>query len=160
MIYLKEVDLTEIEIQKQKVEEAEAKLEKEREKLRNILATSVLDYFGMSPYCYYSSLKKDYITEDGYSVQIKDGYITVVKKVKDNLTMTFYTEIDRYSYIDVWFKYDSGRYIESPVAKNKMMKKYESEVIRMNKLLETERVYNPFEDFRSYYASMDFHETI
>lgn len=30
MIYLKEVDLTEIEIQKQKVEEAEAKLEKEK----------------------------------------------------------------------------------------------------------------------------------
>lgn len=159
MICLKEIDLSKAEEKKQKVISIRTELEKEQNELRDLLVVLNLDYYGTSPSNYYKSIKKDYVTDDDYSVRIEQGLISISKRLQENLTLMWretFSENTSFSIYRSIFRYDYGRHIDSPITKDKMAKKYKNEVMRIQEIIEEEKVYNPFSEYLEFYSFLDF----
>lgn len=160
MIHLKEINLSEVEKQKQKVMRIREELKKEEDKLRSSLVALNLDYYGTSPSNYYKSIEKNYVTEDGYSVMIENGTITISKKIQKNLTMIWMESFNPDTTFCVsrsTFKYDSNRYIESTIVKNEIAEKHKDEIARFQQILQEEQIFDPFSEYTKFYSFLDFH---
>lgn len=159
MIHLKEINLTEAEIQKQKVLSMRSQLKKETEKLKDMLVALNLDYYGTSPRDYYNNIKKEYATDDGYSVNIEKGQITITKRLRRNLTLIWtdtFNETTSFSSYRCYLNYDSGRISNSITSIIKLIEKHKNEINRIVEIIENERIYNPFSEFSEFYSLIDF----
>lgn len=133
MVQLKEIDLTDVELKKQRVLSIRAELAKEQEELKDMLVALNLDYYGMAPSKYYKSIHKEYLTDDGYSVQIKQGEISISKRLQENLMIIWKETFDANTEFSLYrslFIYDSGRHIDSFISKDRIAQKYKSEIGR------------------------------
>ena len=159
MIHLKEINLSEAEIQKQKVLSMRSQLKKEADKLKDMLVSLNLDYYGTSPREYYNNIKKEYVTDDGYSVNIEKGQITITKRLRRNLTIIWtgtFNETTFFSSYQCYLKYDSGRTSHSITSIIKLIEKHKNEINRIVEIIENERIYNPFSEFTEFYSFTDF----
>ena len=158
MVVLKEINLDPVRKQLEVVKSIQSKLDNEREVLKEILVTLNLDYYGTDPFNYYKTIKKDYITEDGYSVKIENKFIHISKRVKSNLIIKYIARFEanaEFSLYDLSFEYDSGRSIS--IKNQSMVKKNEMEIERMKEIYEGEKIFNPFKEFQGFYGILDFH---
>lgn len=159
MIHLKDIDLSEVEKKKQVIESIEQKLKKEQDELRDMLVALNLDYYGMAPSQFYKSISKKYITDDEYSVCIKNGTISISKRLKEDLLMTWSDIFNADTMINISrssFRYDSGRYVKSLIAQTNLAEKYTTVITRMAEILEEERICDPFTEYRKFYSFIDF----
>ena len=125
-----------------------------------MLVSLNLDYYGSSPSNYYKDIKKEYVTEDDYSVKIENGEISIVKKLQDNLTMEWKAKFNENTVFYVphaFFQYNSGRYIESSISKRKVVDKHIDKIKWMEEILEEEQTYNPFSEWSDFYSFTDFY---
>ena len=160
MVCLKEINLTEAEKQKQKVIDIAEELQKEQNKLRDMLVALNLEYYGTTPSNYYKSIKKCYVTDDGYSVIIEKGVISICKRIQTNLTITWsetFNETTAFSIYRCSFEYDSGRHTNSSIVKGEIAAKHKNEIKRMQEILKEEQIYNPFLEFSGFYSFIDFY---
>ena len=160
MVRLKEIDLTDVESKKQRVLSIRAELAKEQEELKDMLVALNLDYYGMVPSKYFKSIDKEYVTDDGYEVKINQGKISISKRLQENLMITWIESFDmdtKFSISRSFFRYDSGRNINSFISKDKIAEKYKNEIDRFRCILEEELVYNPFSEYRDFYSFIDFY---
>ena len=156
---LRDIDLTQASALREKIIFLNEELEAEKKKLTDLLVTLNLEYYGTSPSNYYNSIMKEYDTEDGFYVKIASGEIIISKKLKENLTVTFFARFDDFTEFSAYrceFIYASGRRVNEHCKKLEIMNKYCNISKRFEEILMSEKVYNPFTDFGEYYSFVDF----
>lgn len=160
MKVLREVDLSQATALMEKIGIMQHTLNEEKKRLTELLVNLNLEYYGSSPSEFYKSIHKEYCTEDGYSVKINSGDITISKKITDNLTvisMERFNEYTSFCLEHCAFVYDSGRHIEEPRQKRKLAEKHTGQFSRFEEILKGELVYNPFASFGKYISFTDFY---
>lgn len=156
---LRKIDLSEAEAKMNKVEAMKQVLDAEQKELTELLVKLNLEYYGTSPIEFYKAICKKYCTEDGFSVEIASGRITILKKIADNLTVIYkdsFREATRFDVFRCTFVYDSGRHIQWSHQKREFEEKYPEQFNRFEEILQEEQVYNPFIAFNEYISFTDF----
>ena len=159
MKILREVDLSQATAMMEKLEIIQQALNEEKKQLTELLVNLNLEYYGSSPSKFYKSIYKEYCTEDGFSVKIYSGDITISKKITDKLTvisMERFDEYTRFCLEHCAFVYDSGRHIEDPLQKRKLAERHPEQFSRFEEILKDELVYSPFVSFEKYISFTDF----
>lgn len=159
MKILREIDLSQATELMEKVDTMQRELDMEKGRLTKLLVDLNLEYYGTSPGKYYNSIEKEYCTEDGFSVKIDSGTITIRKKITDKLNVTFkdrFYESSHFSAGRCEFVYDSGRHIQFSYQKQMIVEKYAEQFSRFEEILQNELIYDPFADFGNYISFTDF----
>lgn len=159
MKMLKEIDLSQATALMEKVDAMQRELDMEKNRLTKLLVGLSLEYYGTTPSKFYTSIEKEYCTEDGFSVKIDSGTIAIKKRITDKLNVTFkdrFYEASCFSAGRCEFVYDSGRHIQFSYQKQKIVEKYAEQFSRFEEILQNELIYDPFADFGSYISFTDF----